>query len=93
MYEIQKTIYNKALKFREENTHKADTYEEFKDIIKNKSGFVYAHWDGTPETEQKIQQETNATIRNIPFDSPEEEGVCMLTGKSSKKRVLFAKAY
>ncbi|MCD4791658.1 MAG: proline--tRNA ligase [Bacteroidales bacterium] len=93
MDEIQKSIFRKALKFREENTHKADTYEEFKDIIKNKSGFVYAHWDGTPETEQKIQQETKATVRNIPFDSPEEEGVCMVTGKPSKKRVLFAKAY
>ncbi len=91
--EMQKNIYDKALKFREENTYKADTYEEFKDIIKNKGGFVMAHWDGTPETEEKIQQETKATIRNIPFDSPEEEGKCMVTGKPSKRRVLFAKAY
>ncbi len=93
MTEIQDNIFQKALKFREENTHKADTYDEFKDIIKNKSGFVYAHWDGTIETEAKIQEETKATIRNIPFDSPDEEGVCMISGKPSKRRVLFAKAY
>ncbi len=93
MTEIQGNIFNKAIKFREENTHKADTYDEFKDIIKNKSGFVYAHWDGTVETEEKIQAETKATIRNIPFDAPEEEGVCMVTGKPSKRRVLFAKSY
>ena len=93
MTEIQDNIFQKALKFREENTHKADTYDEFKDIIKNKSGFVYAHWDGTIETEAKIQEETKATIRNIPFNSPDEEGVCMISGKPSKRRVLFAKAY
>jgi len=93
MTEIQENIYQKALKFREENTYKADTYEEFKDIIANKQGFVYAHWDGTAETEAKIQEETKATIRNIPFDSPEEDGVCIVTGKPSKRRVLFAKAY
>ncbi len=91
--EIQHNIYNKALKFREENTHKADTYEEFKDIIENKGGFVLAHWDGTPETEQKIKEETKATIRVIPLDAPEEEGKCIYTGKPSNKRVLFAKAY
>ena len=91
--EIQDNIYDKALKFREANIYKADTYEEFKDIIENKNGFVMAHWDGTPETEEKIQQETKATIRNIPFDSPEEEGKCMISGKPSKRRVLFAKAY
>jgi prolyl-tRNA synthetase len=93
MPEIQENIYNKAFTFRAENTHKADTYEEFKNIIENKSGFVYAHWDGTPETEALIQEETKATIRNIPFDLPDEEGVCMITGKPSKRRVLFAKAY
>lgn len=90
---IQNNIYNKALKFREENTRKADTYEEFKDLIENKAGFVLAHWDGTPETEQKIKNETKATIRCIPFDSPEEDGKCIYTGNPSKKRVLFAKAY
>ena len=91
--QIQDNIYNKALKFREENTHKVDSYEEFKDIIENKGGFVLAHWDGTVETEQKIKNETKATIRCIPFDSPEEDGKCILTGKPSKKRALFAKAY
>lgn len=91
--DIQNNIYQKALKFREENTHKADTYEEFMDIIENKGGFVLAHWDGTPETEQRIKDETKATIRVIPFDSIEEEGKCIYSGKPSKKRVLFAKAY
>lgn len=91
--EIQDNIYNKALKFREENTYKVNTYDEFKDIIENKGGFVLAHWDGTAETEQKIKNETKATIRCIPFDSPEEDGQCIYTGKPSKKRALFAKAY
>ena len=91
--QIRLIPFQKALKFREENTHNADTYDEFKDIIKNKGGFVYAHWDGTIETEEKIQEETKATIRNIPFDSPDEEGVCMISGKPSKRRVLFAKSY
>ncbi|MDF1550864.1 MAG: proline--tRNA ligase [Bacteroidales bacterium] len=91
--DIQVNIYQKALKFRTENTHKVDTYEDFKDIIENKGGFVLAHWDGTAETEDRIKNETKATIRNIPFDSPEEEGKCMVTGKPSNKRVLFAKAY
>jgi len=93
MVEIQENIYNKAVNFRKENTHQANTYDEFKDIIKNKGGFVYAHWDGTSETESKIQEETKATIRNIPFNTKEEEGICMVTGKPSKRRVLFAKSY
>jgi len=91
--EIQDNIFQKALKFRAENTTKVDTYEEFKEIIDGKGGFVLAHWDGTIETEERIKNETKATIRNIPFDSPEEDGVDMVTGKPSKKRVLFAKAY
>jgi prolyl-tRNA synthetase len=91
--DMQKSIFEKALKFREENTYKADTYDEFKDIIENKNGWVLAHWDGTAETEDQIKNETKATIRNIPLDSPEEDGKCILTGKPSKKRVLFAKAY
>ncbi|PID87798.1 MAG: proline--tRNA ligase [Bacteroidia bacterium] len=91
--EIQTQIYRKALEFRKAHTHTADSYEEFKRIIKEESGFVYAHWDGTPETEAKIQEETKATIRNIPFDVPQEPGVCMVTGKPSPHRVLFAKAY
>ncbi|MBN1117619.1 MAG: proline--tRNA ligase [Bacteroidales bacterium] len=91
--EIQENIYNKALKFRTENTFKADNWEEFVDVIENKGGFVSAHWDGTAETEEEIKNKTKATIRCIPLDSVEENGKCILTGKPSKKRVLFAKAY
>lgn len=91
--EIQKGIYQKALKFREENTTKVDSYEEFKEVIENKGGFVLAHWDGTSETELKIKEETKATIRCIPLDDNLEEGKCMVTGKPSKRRVVFAKAY
>ncbi|MCB2195327.1 MAG: proline--tRNA ligase [Bacteroidetes bacterium] len=91
--EIQDNIYQKAHKFREENTFTVDTYDEFKDIIENKGGFVLAHWDGTPETEQKIKEETKATIRVIPLNAEEENGKCIYSGKPSKKRVLFAKAY
>ena len=91
--EIQKNIFNKALKFREENTTKVDTYEEFKEVLENKGGFILAHWDGTPETEERIKNETKATIRCIPRDGEKEEGVDMLSGKPSKQRVLFAKAY
>ena len=91
--DIQQNIYNKALKFREENTHKADTWEEFEDILDNKGGFVLAHWDGTSETEEAIKEKTKATIRVIPFDSEKEEGKCILTGKPSAQRVVFARAY
>ncbi|MCK5823095.1 MAG: proline--tRNA ligase [Bacteroidales bacterium] len=91
--DIQKNIYAKALKYRKENTHKVDTYDEFKDLINNKGGFVLAHWDGTAETEQKIKKETKATIRCIPLDNEMEEGKCIYSGKTSKQRVLFAKAY
>ncbi len=93
LVEIQDNIYQKALNFRTDNTFKADSYEEFKDIIKNKGGFVLAHWDGTPETEQKIKEETKATIRIIPLDAQEEQGKCIYSGKPSNKRVVFAKAY
>ncbi len=91
--EIQANIFNKALKFREENSHKADTYDEFKNLIEQKAGFIWAHWDGTKETEEKIKNETKATIRCIPFESPEEQGTCIVTGKPSNKRVLFATSY
>ncbi|MEA1898449.1 MAG: proline--tRNA ligase [Bacteroidota bacterium] len=91
--DIQQGIYNKALQFRKENTFEVNEYEEFKDIINNKGGFVLAHWDGSTETELKIKNETKATIRCIPLDGSEEEGKCILTGKPSKRRVLFAKAY
>ncbi len=93
LVEIQGNIYNKALKFREENTTKVDTYEEFKERLNSKPGFILAHWDGTSETEAIIKEETKATIRCIPFDSVEEEGKCILTGKPSKRRVLFALSY
>ena len=91
--EIQQNLYNKALKFREEHTFKADTWDEFVDLLDNKPGFVYAHWDGTPETEEKIKDLCKATIRCIPFNNPQEEGKCILTGKPSHQRVLFARAY
>jgi prolyl-tRNA synthetase len=91
--EIQQNIYNKALKFREENTHNANTWDEFIDILDNKGGFVRAHWDGTSETEEAIKEKTKATIRVIPFDNENEEGKCILTGKPSSQRVIFARAY
>ena len=91
--QIQENIYNKALNFREENTYHADTWEEFTDIIENKTGFVYAHWDGTPETEQAIKEKTKATIRCIPLDAAAEDGKCIYSGKPSAKRVVFARAY
>ncbi|MCW5906920.1 MAG: proline--tRNA ligase [Chitinophagales bacterium] len=91
--EIQKGIYNKAKNFRDANMHRANTWDEFKDIIESKSGFVSAHWDGTPETEEKIKELTKATIRCIPLNNAHEEGKCILTGNASKERVIFAKAY
>lgn len=91
--DIQANLFAKALKFREENTFKADTWDEFVDLLDNHPGFIYAHWDGTPETEDKIKELTKATIRCIPFNNPQEEGKCILTGKPSKQRVLFARAY
>jgi prolyl-tRNA synthetase len=90
--EIQENIYQKALKFREETTHRADTWEEFEAYL-DQGGFVSAHWDGTPETEELIKEKTKATIRCIPLNNPQEEGTCILTGKPSKERVLFARAY
>lgn len=91
--EIQQNIYKRALAFRESNTYKVDDYEEFKRMLDEKGGFILAHWDGTSETEEKIKEETKATIRCIPFDAPHEEGKCILTGKPSSQRVLFARAY
>jgi prolyl-tRNA synthetase len=93
MVEIQDSIFQKALAFRAEKTTKVDTYEEFKELLESKTGFFLAHWDGTTETEEKIQTETKATIRCIPFEGDGEEGVCMVTGKPSKGRVVFAKSY
>lgn len=91
--DIQNNLYERALDYRTAHTFKVDTMEEFKDILENKGGFIYAHWDGTVETEKKIKELTKATIRCIPNDWTEEEGKCILTGKPSNRRVVFAKAY
>ena len=91
--DIQSNIYNKALKFRQENTFYADKWEDFVKILDDKGGFIMAHWDGTAETETRIKEETKATIRCIPFDSQEEEGKCIYSGKPSRRRVLFARSY
>jgi prolyl-tRNA synthetase len=93
MDDIQQNIYQKAVDYRAEHTTKVDTWEEFKEVLEGKGGFLSAHWDGTAETEEKIKDETKATIRCIPIDAVEEEGVCIYSGKPSKRRVLFAKAY
>lgn len=90
--EIQDNIYKKALTFREKMTTKVDTYDEFKEQLE-KGGFILAPWDGTPETEDRIKEETKATIRCIPLDAEPEDGVDMLTGKPSKCRVIFARNY
>ncbi|WP_319267780.1 proline--tRNA ligase [uncultured Draconibacterium sp.] len=91
--DIQKNIFRKAYDFRAENTRKVDTWEEFKEVLNTKGGFISAHWDGTPETEDLIKNETKATIRCMPLEYEEEEGVCIYSGKPSKRRVLFALAY
>ena len=91
--EIQTTLYTKALNYRDEHTTEVNTFEEFKEAIDVKGGFVSAHWDGTIETEDKIKELTKATIRCIPNDAKEEEGVCVFSGEKSNRRVLFAKAY
>ena len=90
--DIQNNIFNKALQFREETTRKADTWEQFTQLL-DQGGFVAAHWDGTPETEEKIKEETKATIRCIPLNNTLEEGKCIYSGKPSRQRVLFAVAY
>jgi prolyl-tRNA synthetase len=91
--DIQHSIYQKALDFRKANTYRIDDYEEFKRIMEEKGGFVEAHWDGTTETEMKIKEETKATIRCIPVNGEQEEGKCIYSGKPSKQRVVFARAY
>ena len=93
MVEIQEALFNKALDYRNSHITEVNTFEEFKSILKEKGGFISAHWDGTPETEEKIKELTKATIRCIPLDAKDEEGKCVLTGMSSNRRVLFAKAY
>jgi prolyl-tRNA synthetase len=91
--EIQENIYQKALSFRNSNIRKADSWDEFKQILEDHGGFISAHWDGTAETELKIKEETKATIRCIPLERDSEEGKCIFSGKPSSGRVLFAVAY
>ena len=91
--EIQQNIFQKALDYRNSMITKVDTWEEFQEVLNTKGGFISAHWDGTPETEQAIKEATKATIRCIPMDVVEEEGKCVFSGKPSKFRVLFAKSY
>ena len=90
---IQADLYQRAFDFRDTHITEVDSWDEFVDVIENKTGFLSAHWDGTPETEEKIKEMTKATIRCIPLDRVEEAGSCVLTGKPSTGRVLFAKAY
>ncbi len=91
--DIQQNIYNRALAFRNERITNADTWDDFVKLLDDKGGFIAAHWDGTGETEEKIKEQTKATIRCIPLDNKQEEGTCILTGKPSTQRVLFARAY
>lgn len=91
--EIQENIYNKALNYRNEHITEANSYDELKELLDTKAGFISAHWDGTPETEQKIKEETKATIRCVPLDNKLEDGICIYSGKPSRQRVLFARAY
>ncbi|RNC80171.1 MAG: proline--tRNA ligase [Winogradskyella sp.] len=90
---IQNDLYNKALRFRENHITEVNSFEEFKTVLETKTGFISAHWDGTAETEHKIKELTKATIRCVPYDSKIEDGLCVYSGKPSKQRVLFAKAY
>jgi len=91
--EIHQALYNKALTYRDQHITRADSWEEFEKLLDEKGGFISAHWDGTAQTEEAIKEKTKATIRCIPLDNPKEEGKCILTGKPSKERVLFARAY
>lgn len=93
MEDIQKNIFNKALDYRKEHITEVDSYEEFKKVLEEKGGFISAHWDGTVATEDKIKEETKATIRCVPMEGDTSPGHCMVTGGASVRRVLFAKAY
>lgn len=93
LVEIQDNIFDKALSFRDDHVTEVSSYDEFKEVLESKTGFISCHWDGTAETEKMVKEETKATIRCIPLDSVEEEGTCIFTGKPSKQKVLFAKAY
>ena len=93
MEQIQENLYQKAATFRDNNTHHANSWEDFKQLIANDAGFVLAHWDGTAKTEQKIKEETKATIRCIPINNKLEKGSCIYSGNPSSQKVLFAKSY
>lgn len=93
MKEIQENLFQKALKFRDDHITEVSTYDEFKEVLNTKGGFILAHWDGTAETEELIKEETKATIRCIPLSDNPEEGTCIVTGKPSLQKVLFAQAY
>jgi prolyl-tRNA synthetase len=93
MDEIQQSIFDKALAYRDEHITRVDTWDEFLDVLENKGGFISAHWDGTTATELAIKEATKATIRCIPLDAPDEEGRCVFTGNPSHRRVLFARSY
>lgn len=93
MDEIQSNLFKKAFAYRAEHTTEVSSYEEFKEVLESKGGFISAHWDGTAETEEKVKNETKATIRCIPLDDDNGSGSCMVTGNSSARKVLFAKAY
>jgi prolyl-tRNA synthetase len=91
--EIQQNMYNKAESYRDKHITPSNSWDEFEKLLDEKGGFVSAHWDGTAETEEAIKEKTKATIRCIPLDNPQEDGKCILSGKPSKERVLFARAY
>jgi prolyl-tRNA synthetase len=91
--EIQTNLFERAKQYRDEHITKVDTWDEFIQILDTKAGFVSAHWDGSPETEEKIKELTKATIRCIPLNNAQEAGKCILTGNPSTQRVLFARAY
>ncbi len=93
MDEIQNSIFNKALAFRDSHITRVDSWDEFVRVLDEKGGFLSAHWDGTSETEVAIKEATKATIRCIPLDAPDEEGACIFTGRPSHRRVLFARSY
>jgi prolyl-tRNA synthetase len=90
---IQKNLYDRAQAFKENNSFRVDSWDEFKRVLDETGGFIYAHWDGTAETEEKIKEETKATIRVIPLNNPPEPGKCVYSGKPSSQRVVFARAY
>ena len=90
---VQNELFQRALDFRETNTHTVETWDEFKDVLENQGGFIKAYWNGSAEVEAKIKEETKATIRCIPFDQPEAPGKCVYTGEGSSQQVIFAKAY